>query len=164
MKAFSLALCTIITVLVMGISALAADDINIERLATCQDSWLEWKNEPSKLKDLSRYIKSNFVEKENSAFLEPKSEKTVFGLKVVQLFPESIGMAVGFSVVVEADFKKARAALEKRLGKSFKKCETGDNMLTCELEIGDKKTILLMAEEDGKITNTLLGCFYYYEK
>jgi len=164
MKAFALVLSTIFAILIMAISARAADDINIERMATCQDSWLEWKNEPSKLEDLSKYIKSGFVEKENSGFLVPKSEKTVFGLRVVQLFPGSIGMAVGFSVIVEADFKKTRATLEKRLGKSFKKCETGDNMLTCALEIGEKKTILLLAEEDGKVDRTLLGCFYFYEK
>jgi hypothetical protein len=164
MKALALALSTIFTILVMAISARGADDINIERMATCQDSWFEWKNEPSKLEDLTKDIRSTFAEKENSAFLVPKSEKTVFGLKVVQLFPSSIGMAVGFSVIVEADFKKTRTSLEKKLEKSFKKCETGDNMLTCELEIGEKKTILLLAEEDGKNNKTLFGCFYYYEK
>lgn len=164
MKTLRQVLNTILVFLFMAISVRAADDINIERMATCQDSWFEWKNDPSKLENLAKYIMSNFVEKENSAFLVPKSEISAFGLKVVQLFPGSIGMAVGFSAIVEADFKTTRASLEKRLNKSFKKCETGDNMLTCELEIGEKKTILLLAEEDGKIVNTLIGCFYYYEK
>jgi hypothetical protein len=164
MKVFLLVLSSIFAVLVMPTSIRASDDIRIERLTTCQDSWLEWKNNPSKLKDFSKYINSAFVEKENSSFLVPTSEKSVFGLRVVQLFPESIGMAVGFSVVVEADFKTTRDTLEKRLGKSFKKCETGENMLTCELGIGEKKTILLLSEEDGKIVKTLFGCFYYYEK
>jgi hypothetical protein len=164
MKALALVLNTIFIILVMGISARAADDNNIERMATCQDSWFEWKNEPSKLQDFTKHIKSTFVEKENSAFLVPKSEISVFGLKIVQLFPGSIGMAVGFSVIVEADFKKTRASLQKRLKNTFEKCETDDNMLTCELEIGEKKTILLLAEEDGKVVKTLFGCFYYYEK
>jgi hypothetical protein len=164
MKALALALYTIFIILGMAVSARAADDNNIERMATCQDSWFEWKSEPSKLQDVTKHIKSTFVEKENSAFLVPKSEISVFGLKIVRLFPGSIGMAVGFSVIVEADFKKTRASLEKRLKKTFEKCETGDNMLTCELEIGEKKTILLLAEEDGKVVNTLFGCFYYYEK
>jgi len=164
MKALSLVLWIIFTILVMPIFAWATDDIHIERLATCQDSWIEWENEPSKQKDLSKDINSTFVEKGNSGFLVPKSEKSVFGLKVVQLFPESIGMAVGFSVMVEGDFKTTRETLEKRLGKLFKKCETGDDMLSCELEIGEKKTILILAEEDGKNIKTLFGCFYYYEK
>ena len=162
MKALSLALS--ITILVTAISAMAADDVNIERLATCEDSWLEWKNQPSKLEGLSQQIRSGFAAKRDSAFLVPKSEKTVFGLKIVQLFPETIGMAVGFSVMVEEDFKKTRATLEKRLEKPFKKCETGDNMHTCSLEIGEKRTILLMAEENEKAVETLIGCYYYYEK
>ena len=43
-----------------------------------------------------------------------------------------------------------------------KKCEPpSDNMRTCELEIGEKKTIVLMAEDNAKATTTLLGghCF-----
>lgn len=164
MKSLGLVLTTISIFLVMAISARAADDIKIERMATCQDSWFEWKNEPSKLEDFGKYIKSAFVEQEKTASLVPRSEMSVFGLKVVQLFPASIGMAVGFSVMVEADFKNTRASIEKRLDNHFKKCETDENMLTCELEIGEKKTILLLAEEDGKVEKTLFGCFYYYEK
>jgi hypothetical protein len=148
----------------MASSVWAADDGNIERMATCQDSWLEWKNDPAKLDDFAKHIRANFAEKDNSAYLVPKSEISAFGLKVVQLFPGSIGMAVGFSVIVAADFKTTRASLEKRLNKSFGKCETGDTMLTCELEVGEKKTILLLAEDDAKIAHTLFGCFYYYEK
>jgi hypothetical protein len=37
-------------------------------------------------------------------------------------------------------------------------------MRTCELEIGEKKTILLMAEDNVKSKTTLLGCYYFYAK
>jgi hypothetical protein len=37
-------------------------------------------------------------------------------------------------------------------------------MRTCELQIGEKKTILLMAEDNPKSTTTLVGCYYFYEK
>ena len=75
------------------------------------------------------------------------------------------GMAVGFSVVVNANFVKTKATLEKRLGKSIGKCEPpSDNMRTCELVIGEKKTIVLMAEDNPKSTTTLVGCYYLYEK
>ena len=97
------------------------------------------------------------------AFLVPESEKTVRGLKII-LFPDSVGLAVGFSVIDEADFQKTRTSLGKKLGKSLKKCEIGDKMLSCELEIGEKKTIFLMADEDGNSKKTLIGCYYYYEK
>lgn len=151
MKTLRQVLNTILVFLFMAISVRAADDINIERMATCQDSWFEWKNDPSKLENLAKYIMSNFVEKENSAFLVPKSEISAFGLKVVQLFPGSIGMAVGFSAIVEADFKTTRESLEKRLNKSFKKCETGDNMLTCELEIGEKRPFFYWLKKTEKL-------------
>ena len=74
-------------------------------------------------------------------------------------------MAVGFSVVVNANFAKTKTIIEKKIGKSFKKCEPpSDNMRTCELEIGEEKTIVLMAEDNVKSTTTLLGCYYLYEK
>ena len=37
-------------------------------------------------------------------------------------------------------------------------------MRTCELEIGAKKTILLMAQDNVKSTTTLFGCYYFYAK
>jgi len=53
----------------------------------------------------------------------------------------------------------------QKIGKSFSKCEPpSDNMRTCELEIGEKKTILLMAEDNVKSKTTLLGCCYFYAK
>jgi hypothetical protein len=74
-------------------------------------------------------------------------------------------MGVGFSVIVNATFETTKAALEKRLGKPISKCEPpSGNMRTCELEIGEKKTIALMAEDNPKATKTLFGCYYFYEK
>ena len=46
----------------------------------------------------------------------------------------------------------------------LKQCEVGDNMRTCSLELGEKKTIVLMAEDNPKSTTTLIGCYYFYEK
>ena len=37
-------------------------------------------------------------------------------------------------------------------------------MRTCALEIGPKKTILLLSEDNPKATTTLFGCYYFYEK
>ena len=82
----------------------------------------------------------------------------------MQVFPESVGMGVGFSVVVGASFDKTRTSLEHKIGKFLKKCETGDNMRMCELEIAEKKTIMLMAEDNVKSTTTLVGCYYFYAK
>jgi hypothetical protein len=149
--------------LVVVTPAWAADNLSIERLATCQDSWLDWKkSDPVQLKKFAESFQSDFSRKEKDPFFVPKSNQTVAGLPVVQVFPESIGMAVGFSVVVNANFDITKTSLAKKIGKSFSKCEPpSDNMRTCELEIGEKKTILLMAEDDVKSKTTLLGCYYF---
>jgi hypothetical protein len=147
--------------------AQAADNPGIERLAICQDSWFEWKSsDPARLQTFIASFQSDFSQKKASdAFFVPKSSQRVAGLPVAQVFPESVGMAVGFSVVVNANFDRTRTSLEKKIGKAIKKCEPpSDNMRTCELQIGDKKTILLMAEDNPKSTTTLFGCYYFYEK
>ena len=70
-----------------------------------------------------------------------------------------------FSVIVNASFDQTRTSLERKLGKPIRKCEPpSDNMRTCELAIGEKKTIVLMAEDNPKSTTTLIGCYYFYEK
>ena len=147
------------------VPAQAADNPMIERLATCQDSWFEWKSsDPARLQQFVAGFQSDFSQKERGPFFVPKSSQTVIG-PVAQVFPQSVGMAVGFSVVVNATFDQTRTSLERRIGKSIKKCEPpSDNMRTCELEIGAKKTMVLMAEDNAKSTTTLFGCYYFYEK
>ena len=157
----------ILTVFLVAVTpAQATDNLSIERLATCQDSWLDWKSrDPVQLKKFVDSFQSDFLRKESDPFFVPKSSQTVAGLPVAQVFPQSIGMAVGFSVVVNANFDKTRTSLERKIGKVLKKCDPpSDNMRTCELEIGEKKTILLMAEDNVKSTKTLFGCHYFYEK
>ncbi len=145
--------------------ALAADDLSIERLATCQDSWLDWKKSNSvQLKQVGEHLRSDFSQKESVPYLVPRANMTVAGLRVAQVFPDSLGMGVGFSVGVDATFDQARRSLEKTLGKPLTKCEVGDNMRTCALEIAEKRTLMVMAEDNAKNGTTLLGCYYYYEK
>ena len=146
-------------------SALAADDPGIKRLATCQDSWLDWKkNNSVQLKQVGEHLRSDFSQKENTPYLVPKTSMTVVGLHVAQVFPDSVGMGVGFSVGVDATFDQTRRSLEKTLGKPLVKCEVGDNMRSCALEIAEKRTLMVMAEDNAKNGTTLLGCYYYYEK
>jgi hypothetical protein len=153
--------------LAAAVPAHAADNLAIERLATCQDSWLEWQSSNSaQLKKFIDDFGSAFLQKKDTdAFFLPKSSQTVAGLPLAQVFPESVGMAVGFSVVVNASFDKAKGSVEKKLGRSFQKCEPpSDNMRTCELTIGEKKTVVLMAEDNPKSTTALFGCYYLYAK
>ena len=106
----------ILTIFLVAVTpAGAADDLSIERLATCQDSWLDWKNrDPVQLRKFAESFQSNFLQKEKDPFFVPKSNQTVAGLRVARVFPESIGMAVGFSVVVNANFDKTKTRLAKK--------------------------------------------------
>jgi len=144
----------------------AADNLTIERLAICQDSWLDWKDgDPARIKTFSDSFQRDFLRKANDAFFVPKSSQTVAGLPVTQVYPESVGMGVGFSVMVGANFDQTKKRLEQKIGKPLNKCEPpSDNMRTCELTIGPKKTLLLVAEENPKSSTTLFGCYYFYAK
>jgi hypothetical protein len=71
---------------------------------------------------------------------------------------------VGFSVTVAAPFDTARTAVEKATGKSFKKCETGDGMHGCELQLAPQRTLTLMSGDSPTSKTTLVGCYYFYEK
>ena len=154
----------LITLIAMS-PASAADDEMIERLATCQDSWLDWQTaNPAQLNILAGHLRADFVRSEGKPYFVPKTGKSIAGLGLSQLYPNSVGMGVGFSVTVDATFDRTRQVIEARLGKTLKKCETGDGMRTCELEIGEKRTLTLMAADEEKSATTLVGCYYYYEK
>jgi hypothetical protein len=160
-------LAGVLTIFLVAVTPVcAADNLSIERLATCQDSWLDWKkSDPVQLRKFADSFQSDFLRKEKDPFFVPKSNQSVAGLPVAQVFPESIGMAVGFSVVVNANFDRTKTSLAKKIGKSLSKCEPpSDNMRTCELEIGEKKTVVVMAEDNVKSTTTLFGCYYFYAK
>ena len=152
-------------VLAAATPAQAADNPGIERLATCQDSWFDWKSsDPAQLQKFAASFQAGFSRKERDPFFVPKSSQTVAGLPLAQVFPDSVGMGVGFSVVVNANFDKTKTSLEKKLGRSFKCEPPSDNMRACEQTIGEKKTVVLMAEDNPKSTTALFGCYYFYEK
>ena len=148
-----------------SVPARADGDIAIERMATCRNSWLDWsKSDPAQLKKFGDHFRTDFSRNGNDPFFVPRTGKSIAGLPVVQAFPDSVGMGVGFSVVVGASFDTARKTMEKLLGRPLQKCEASDNMRTCELDIAEKRSFTLMAEDSAKATKTLVGCYYYYEK
>lgn len=145
--------------------AFAADDPTFTRLALCQDSWFDWqKSDPKKLQALADHFHGLFTPHDNDPYWLPKTKVTVLGLNVTQMFPGSVGMGVGFSLSVDAPFDTARKAMEKALGKPLRKCETGDGMRMCELELGPQRDITIMAGDKPDAHQTLIGCYYFYEK
>ncbi len=145
--------------------ATAADDTGLERLATCRDSWMDWqKHNDPQLAPLAAHLRADFSQKPGEPFLVPKTPVTLAGLRVLQVFPQSVGMGVGFSLTVGAPFDRAKAVFEKKLGKPLQHCETGDGMRSCDLAIADQRTFMLMASDKPGDATTLVGCYYYYEK
>ena len=143
----------------------AGDDTGVQRLALCQDSWIDWqKTDPAQMKKFADYFRAKFTPHDNDPYWLPKANISIMGLRATQVFPESIGMAVGFSVTVEAPFDVARRAVERSIGKKVGGCERGDDMQMCGLEIAKERTVTLMAEDSPKAKEALVGCYYLYEK
>lgn len=164
-------LCIVALAVLLCCPALAADDDGLARMALCKDSWVDWgKHDPARMKAFADRFRAQFAPHDNDAFVLPKAHISVMGLRVTRAFPDSIGMAVGFSLMVDATFDDARKTAEKALGRPLKKCETGDNMRDCGLEIAPQRSVLLMGEDKpaGKegpgARDTLIGCYYFYEK
>jgi hypothetical protein len=149
--------------LAVAAPARAADDL-IEKLVTCKESWYDNRSDEARMRALGNTFNESFKPHEKEHYFVPKSKVTVLGLPVVQAYPQSVGMGLGFSLLVDANFDKARAALEKATGKSLEQCETGDGMKSCELEVAEKRTLMVLAGENGRSKTTLLGCYYFYEK
>ena len=135
----------------------------LEQLATCQESWMDWKDDPVRAETRGDAFRALFQQKSGDVFFTPIGKISIMGLPVSRVYPSTVGMGVGFSLMVDAPFDKAKAGVEKSLGKTVK-CQTGEGMRTCELAIAEKKTVMLLADATGKLTSTLIGCFYYYEK
>ena len=145
--------------------ASAADDDVLARMALCKDSWLEWsKADPARFKAFAGHVKANFASHGNDPFAVPKAKLTVAGLSVTQAFPDSIGMGVGFSLTLDATFDAARTAVENALGKKLQHCEADEGMRSCELTIAPERTVTLMSGDKPGNRQTLVGCYYLYEK
>ncbi len=143
--------------------ARAADEPNLLRLATCQDSWLDWKTDELRMGRFVAHLEQKFVRSEQDAYFVPKAATTLLGHPVAQVYPQSVGTGLGFSVLVNVPFVQARQSFEKQLGRPLK-CSTSDGMRACDLSLGEKKTAMLIASDNPGSKTTLLGCYYYYEK
>ncbi|MBS0470547.1 MAG: hypothetical protein JSR60_05705 [Proteobacteria bacterium] len=155
----------ITALLLTVLPTLADDDSTIERLATCRDSWLDWQkaNDP-RLTALAARLRADYTRKPGDAVIVPKKLTTLAGFRVLRVFPDSVGMAVGFSVMLDATFDKAKTVFEKKLGKTLTHCETGDGMKNCEYDIAEKRSFTLTSGDKPGDHETLVGCYYFYEK
>ena len=141
--------------------AAAADEALLERLALCQDSWFDWKTDKTRTAPFVALLKTRFRSDDDGQSYEPAAPMRLFGAPVLQAYPQSIGMGVGFSVLLEIDMAAARKIFEKLLGRPMR-CEIGDGMESCEVSIAAERTATLTSNL-GPDRRTLAGCYYFYQ-
>ena len=145
-------------------TAWAADDAQVLPLVTCQDSWMEWEKSSSKVDEFRKQFSANFKQTGRGASFAPNQPTTILGHRVNEVYPDSIGMGVGFSVLVDAQFDSVKASLERQVGKALSKCSKEGDSRSCEYTFAEKKTLLLLEGGRGKSAQTLFGCYYFYAK
>ena len=154
-----------LAILVAVSPAWGASDPRVVNLALCRDSWLDWKDSaPSALDSFGSYLRSEFTQNSDDGSLAPRSPMTIAGLDITQVYPGSLGMGLGFSVLVDAPFDVTRLAIERDLGKPLGRCDASDGMRSCELSIAEQRTVLLVSADPPNDKTTLVGCYYFYEK
>lgn len=155
----------LLTLLIGVPPAWGAGDFRTEDLALCRGSWLDWKDaDAGKFDSFGAFLRSAFAPNGDDGSLVPKSPIAIAGLRVTRVFPQNVGMGLGFSVLVDATFDVAKTALEQALGKPLHQCESGEGMRTCELPIAERRTVVLMSSDRPGAKTALVGCYYLYEE
>jgi hypothetical protein len=140
----------------------AEEDKTLLPMITCQESWLDWKQDTDRGKQFADVLESKFRQDTRENSFIPNQTISILGHNVSRVYPTSVGMALGFSVVVDGSFETVKTSLEQQTGKSFTQCETENNSKSCEYKLAKNKTIVLMA--DGTKGQVLFGCYYYYQQ
>jgi hypothetical protein len=63
----------------------SADEPSLERLATCQESWLDWQNDVARGQKFVTSLHANYSEQEVGGYLVPKGKATLFGLPIARV-------------------------------------------------------------------------------
>lgn len=140
-----------------------AEETYFGKLATCQESWFSWKDDDKRMREFIDRFDMNFTHSEEEPAYLPKGPGKVFGFPLIKVFPQSVGTGVGFSLQLGGQLATIRNEVEHQLGKSLD-CSTSEGMTSCGVELGENRSLVLMAFGDGDAAINLLGCYYFYEK
>jgi len=163
MKTFAITFAVLLATLAGSANVRAADDPQLQGLALCQDTWLSWKDDSVRMARYANYVQTQFEQSPSDGAFVPKLPKSVFGWPVAQVYPQSVGMGVGFSLTVNVDHARARAMIERQVGKAME-CSDSEGVRACAVELGAKKTAVLMTDQNGAAKTSLLGCYYFYQQ
>lgn len=136
----------------------------LQRLATCEDSWLDWRRDQTRMSAFADALRAHFKPQDRSPVWVPLHPIRWLGAEVLEITPESIGMGLGFGITLKAPLPKLKAGFERAVGQPMKSCGQGDGMSTCESELAPKKTAMMAAPSSKPELGTLLGCYYYYQQ
>jgi hypothetical protein len=165
---------TMLSLVLLGASAISstvtglppgneAEERRLWELATCQVSWLPWLDDKRRMTAYIDGFDADYTRSEDEPAFLPKGPSKLMGFPLIKVYPQSVGMGVGFSLQLAGTLAKVRVEVEHLLGKPLD-CSVSDEMTSCGFELDPKRTITLAADGDGTGKTSLLGCFYYYEK
>lgn len=143
--------------------AMGFDSDSLARLAMCQGSWLDWKDDEVRMARYIGQFDTGFKRIEAEAAFLSNAPITVLGFPLIKVYPQSVGMGVGVSVSLGAPLTKVRAEVEHAIGKPLE-CSNEEGTTYCGASTADSKSVTLAAAGDGTGNESLLGCMYYYEK
>lgn len=138
------------------------DGAAFQRLAMCQDAWVDWKGDNARMTAYVDRFKTRFTRAAGESAFVPVAPVKVLGFPVVKVYPQSLGTSVGFSLVLDAPLAKVRAELERATGKTLE-CSESEGTLYCGAPLDDGKTLTLSSGDHGQARQSLLGCAYHYE-
>ena len=138
------------------------DSDSLARLAMCQGSWLDWKDDEVRMARYIEQFDTGFMRIEDEAAFRPKAPITVLGFPLIKVYPQSVGMGVGVSVLLGAPLAKVRTEVEHAIGKPLE-CSDDEGTTYCGGSTADSESVTLAAG-NGAGNESLLGCMYYYEK
>ncbi len=147
--------------LVPLVVAQPADDPMILKLATCQESFLDWKDPIRQKRFLDKFDSTaDYDIQQQGYYLIPRKPATLLGYKIVALSPRSLGQAPGFSVFVEGRFDAIKSTLEKQIGHTLDQCDASHGARSCSHKLDESRTVMLMGDK----AQTIFGCGYPYQK
>ena len=152
-----------VTGLPPGNQAEQAEETWLGKLATCQETWFDWKDDDLRMSQYLDRFNANFTHGEDDPAYLPKGPGKVFGFPLIKVYPGSVGSGVGFSLELGGQFAKIRSQVERALNMSLE-CSSSDGMTSCGVELGENKNVVLTAFGNGDAAINLLGCYYTYEK
>lgn len=163
MKVPALLAIAALSMLLPNSHAQSRNDAGVLRLLTCQDAWMDWSDDPVKLEKIGTALRLHYAQSDRDSSFVPNKPMSVLGHRVVQLYPQSFGLGVGYSVIVSASFDNAKASIEKQTDKPFDLCDSASDGKACTRQISTRK--ILMVHDNGSANaTTLIGCYYLFVK